>query len=432
MIYFLAAIFALLPTYLLRFKIGPLPTTVLEVLIWVLILAWLARGRQNWPDLKNVIKNNRALAIAASVFLLGATISTALSPNLRAALGEWRAFYVEPIIVAVIIATTVRTRADWQKIAFGLIIGGTVTAALAVYQHFTGWLVPHSFWANRDTYRVTGWYGFPNGLGLWLAMLVPVAGYLIVQKNKPIRLLAILYIPLALAGIIFAKSTAGLMGVAAAIGVVLLAWPKTRWLTAGAAMIAIAGVFLLPATSPIKQELLAQNRSGQLRRDMWGESIEYLKIHPLRGAGLAAYSQEIWPFRHDKRIEVFHHPHNIFLTMWINTGLLGLIGFVSLLVILFGKLFRPVFVQRDTLATMILAILAGWVMMGLVDSPYIKNDWSIFFWALLALTVLVRTTIEPINAKVTSTSQDITKPRFKDGKKNANLSKEIDATVYRL
>lgn len=396
MIYFLAAIFGLLPTYLVRFNLGPLPTTLLEVLILILIVAWLAQGQKNWSHLKNLIKNNQILAIAATVFLLGATISTFLSPNLRAALGEWRAFYIEPIIVGVIIATTVRTRADWQKIAIGLVVGGTITAALATYQHFTGWLVPHSFWANRNTYRVTGWYGFPNGLALWLAMLMPIAGYLVATtKNKVAKVLGIVYIALGLAGIIFAKSTAGLLGVATAAGVVLLAWPKTRWLTVGAATIAVVCVFLLPTTSPIKQELLAQNRSGQLRRDIWSETATYLQIHPFRGTGMAAYTQEIRPFRTDKTIEVFHHPHNIFLTMWVNTGLIGLIGFVLLLTVTKTQLLKPVFTDQDPLAIMLLAALAGWVVMGLVDSPYIKNDWSIFFWLLVVLTMTLRSKPNP-------------------------------------
>lgn len=385
MINFLAIILAFLPTYLVRFSIGPLPTTVLEVLIWISIIWWLARGNQSWREAGSLIKNNRALTITAGIFLLGATINALISPNVRAALGEWRAFYVEPMIVAMIAATVVRTRADWHKLAVGLVVGGLVTAALAVYQHFTGWMVPYSFWANQNSYRVTSWYGFPNAVGLWLAMLMPIATYLAWQKNNLQRALGLVYIPLGLAGIIFAKSTAGLMGVAAAIGVALLVWRKTRWFAVTGTAVALIGVFLLPANSNLKQELLAQNRSGQLRRAMWSETVTYLKIHPLRGAGIAAYSQEIRPFRQDKRIEVFHHPHNIILTMWVNIGLVGLIGFISTIAITVATLFSPAFKHRDVLATMLLAILASWLTMGLVDSPYIKNDWSIFFWLIIWL-----------------------------------------------
>lgn len=388
MINFLALILALLPTYLVRFSIGPLPTTLLEVMIWILAIMWLARGKKIWDELGTLIKNNRTLTIATCIFLLGATVNVFLSPNLRAALGEWRAFYVEPIIVAVIVATTVRTRTDWNKLATGLIIGGTVTAALAVYQHFTGWMVPYSFWANQNSYRVTGWYGFPNAVGLWLAMVMPVAAYLVAQKNTRQRLAGLVYLPLGLAGIIFAKSTAGLMGVAAATGVTLIVWRKTRWFAVAGAILALIGIFLLPNNSSLKQELLAQNRSGQLRRDMWSETVTYLKVHPLRGAGLAAYAQEIRPFRQDKRIEVFHHPHNIILTMWVNVGLLGLVGFISIFAITIGKLLSLAFRRSDPMAVMLLAVLAGWLMMGLVDSPYIKNDWSLFFWLLIALAIL--------------------------------------------
>lgn len=388
MINLLSATLALLPTYLVRFSIGPLPTTLLEVMIWILIIMWLARGKQSWHELAMLIKNNRALAIVTCIFLTGATIGAGVSPNLRAALGEWRAFYVEPIIVAIIVATTARTQKDWHKLAVGLIIGGTATAILAVYQHFTGWLVPHSFWANQNSYRVTAWYGFPNAVGLWLAMLMPIAAYVTTQKNQW-RWLGMAYLPLGLAGIIFAKSTAGLMGIAAAIGITLVVWRKTRWFAVAAALVALVSVFLLPAQSNLKQELLAQNRSGQLRRDMWSETLTYLKLHPIRGTGLAAYTSEIRPFRQDKRIEVFHHPHNIFLTIWVNTGAIGLLGFIGIFVVAISKLLIPAFKYHDSFAITLLAILAGWLMMGLVDSPYIKNDWSLFFWLIIALTTLV-------------------------------------------
>ena len=87
---------------------------------------------------------------------------------------------------------------------------------------------------------------------------------------------------------------------------------------------------------PIKQELLMQDRSGQIRINMWGETTELLRANPLTGAGLASYSKRIAPYHHpingNDNIEIFHHPHNIFLTMWVNLGILGLIGFVWMIV----------------------------------------------------------------------------------------------------
>ena len=45
------AVAALLPTYLLRFHIGPLPTTVLEVVILVAIVAMIINATITHPTL---------------------------------------------------------------------------------------------------------------------------------------------------------------------------------------------------------------------------------------------------------------------------------------------------------------------------------------------------------------------------------------------
>ena len=139
----------------------------------------------------------------------------------------------------------------------------------------------------------------------------------------------------------------------------------------------------------IKQELLLQDRSGQLRLNMWAETIEFLSDHPLTGAGLASYQTLIYPYRIDKWIEVFHHPHNIFLTMWVNLGLLGLIGFVWILV-WFYRVGLTVAIKNKNLGleAFLISAMTVFIITGLVDSPYIKNDMAILFWFLPALLFL--------------------------------------------
>src|SRR3989338_6958298 len=163
--YGLFLFFLLLPTYLIRFTIGPLPTTLLEGMFGAITLVWFIHIFQKKLSIKQDSKKllqHRSLLIAIFLFVLGATISIFTSIDTRAALGLWKAFYIEPIILAFILYTTIKEKKDLHLILLGLILCGLGTSILAIYQHFTGWLVPHAFWANRNTYRVTSWYGFPN------------------------------------------------------------------------------------------------------------------------------------------------------------------------------------------------------------------------------------------------------------------------------
>lgn len=398
MIWLLIGLFTLLPLYLIRFQIGPLPSTVLEILVWITAATWIYTKlkSKDWTLLAN-FPNRNLFLISTGLFLLGATIGVFVSPNLRAALGEWKAFYFEPILVGLIVTDTIKTKTDVNKILTGLIIGSLTTAVLAIYQHFTGWLVPHSFWANRNTYRVTGWYGFPNGVGLLLAPLIPIAIYLGSEFRKKTSSTEINYLLLSLVllfallsplAIVYSKTTAAMVGLAAGSGVLFLCFKKTRLPAIILGIIGLIGLFLLP-NNPITNELLAKDYSGQLRRDIWTETITYLKLHPIVGTGVAGYSTEIAPFRTNKKIEVFHHPHNIFLTMWVNIGLIGLIGFVGLLLWFFKTIFKDFNKENRNFKIALLVAMVIWLTTGLVDSPYIKNDWALIFWLFLSLAMVL-------------------------------------------
>lgn len=385
-------LFFLLPTYLIRFKFFTIPVTLLEMMLLVIILIYLVGTKNDlslktkFLEIKSKIKQNPSLTIAIFTFLLAATISVLTSIDTRSALGEWKAFYIEPVLIFIILIATIKNPKQINNLIFALVLGGLITSLLAIYQKFTGWYVPWTFWENGNSYRVTGWYGFPNAVGLFLAPIIPLAFYLIKQKaNLWQYIISIISIPLSILAIIFAKSTGGLIGVIASIGLLLIFWKKTRWPTIILGTLCLIGLFIIPE-NPIKQELLMQDRSGQLRVAMWGETIEFLSDNPIFGAGLASYKTLIYPYRIDKWIEVFHHPHNIFLTMWVNLGILGLIGFVWILVWFYRV--GIMYFKNNHLTKYLLATMFTMIVTGLVDSPYIKNDLSLVFWLLPALMVI--------------------------------------------
>lgn len=481
----LGLFFFLLPTYLIRFDIGPLPTTFLEVMFGILVIVWLANRvmiegkpitnlQSLISNLQSFFSHNALLFTSIALFLLGATISIFTATDLRAALGEWKAFYVEPIVLAMILFFEFKNEkaewggkrletGDWRLkltrnvspsnnqqslisnlesfIIFALVLSGLTTSILAISQHFTGWMVPYDFWEKGNSFRVTAWYGFPNGVGLYLAPVVPLAIWFIFQtlplfKNKrseirdqrllmnergeetdsqsPISNLqsfaSSLFLLTAPLAIFYAKSTGALVGLAAGIGFLLLMYKKTRWPTIIIGLFLTAMITLPPLVGlsalgggglegvhevsrleKIREELLFQDRSGQIRLSIWAETWEFLKDHPIRGAGLASYDERIAPYHtqvNGENIEIFHHPHNLFLTMWVNTGIIGLVGFIGIIVscimyrITSIKKSASSFLDQTLFATFITI-----VVMGLVDSPYIKNDLAILFWTIIALII---------------------------------------------
>jgi O-antigen ligase len=305
-------------------------------------------------------------------------------------------------------------------------LSGLITSILAFYQHFTGWLVPEAFWQNQNTFRVTAWYGFPNAVGLFLAPLVPLAFFLIKENWNKIKnliignyelgirkrivnyfiiIIPLFFIPASLFAIVFAKSTGALVGLITGLGFLLLINKSTRLITCLVGLVGIVSLVSLPQLSGIKDEILLQDRSGQIRISIWHETARFLKDNPIFGAGLASYTDKIKPYHttlNGEGIEIFHHPHNIFLTMYVNLGLLGLIGFVAIIISLFlipclaGRQAYSLSNQSqnmehrtwDNISIYLITSLIIILVMGLVDSPYIKNDLSILFWLLPALLII--------------------------------------------
>ena len=90
MIHFLGLVLALLPTYLIRFKLFGVPTTLLELLIAAFLFLTLINFKlTDLVKLKSLGKIN----LSAGLFILAGIISTIVSPDIHddnnAALFYW-------------------------------------------------------------------------------------------------------------------------------------------------------------------------------------------------------------------------------------------------------------------------------------------------------------------------------------------------------
>ncbi len=122
------------------------------------------------------------------------------------------------------------------------------------------------------------------------------------------------------------------------------------------------------------------------RAEIFSATIQMIRDHPIFGVGLAGYN---FAFR-GAIPEVY--PHDVWLTFWVETGLLGVLSFAfilfSLMWLAVRALPRTTGFDRGALWG-VLAALVAWFVHGVVDSPYWKNDMSAEFWILAALEVAV-------------------------------------------
>jgi O-antigen ligase len=338
------------------------------------------------------LRKHRTLVLGLGLLLLGTTIGVIVSADIQRALGEWKAFYIEPIILALILSAA-QYRTDIRPYIYrGLLYSTTAVVLFTIWQVLSGGtFVPAGFWQPDGSFRATAWYGFPNGVGILLGLcFFPVLAYIRTHAHHTALAMTAFSIPTVFA-IYAAQSTGALFGVLAGAGILLLTHARTRTLTIGVALLGLFIFAILPMSHQVKQEVLLQDRSGQIRIQMWQDTAALLMDSPLVGAGMASYTERIFPYHstvNGETIEIFHHPHNIFLTIWVNAGIIGLIGLILILVPITIRLIR----NKDWYT---LAFLTSLIVMGLVDSPYIKNDWAVIIWSILLVTFIVPTKKHP-------------------------------------
>jgi O-antigen ligase len=126
------------------------------------------------------------------------------------------------------------------------------------------------------------------------------------------------------------------------------------------------------------------------RFHLWSVTLQMLREHPIFGAGLSGFATVIGPYWNPTNIDRFTYPHNIVLNFWSETGLLGLASFFAILVIGFWSSWRGYRMAEDPWLAVHLGVLLALIAVvvhGLVDVPYWKNDLSLEFWAIVALTL---------------------------------------------
>lgn len=383
---------AALPTYLLRFHLGPIPVTVLEVVELAAISSVIARSvatkqsfRDRFAPLAMTVKNNKLLAIGSALIFLSTIVGIAVAPDKTAALGIAKAYFWEPMALAGLLICAKPDRGRIFRAArYGFAVSAGAIIAYGLVQFAFPQLIPATWTAER---RITSVFGFPNAVALYLAPLFPL--FLSTPWGYALAALSLL-------AIVIAKSAGGLIAAASALFALGVIKRKTRLAAIIIALAAGLAVFTLPQTADLRKQILLQDWSGRVHRIGWNESWTMLKDHPFAGAGLSGFPTAVAPYHHAQGVEIFQYPHNLALAIWSELGLLGLFGFALILVWFFRKgitsplpspitgeggkkLYKNIF---------IVAAIAAMLVHGLVDVPYLKNDLAMMFWLFAAIMAL--------------------------------------------
>ncbi|OGL67003.1 hypothetical protein A2856_00750 [Candidatus Uhrbacteria bacterium RIFCSPHIGHO2_01_FULL_63_20] len=372
---------AALPVYLIRFHIGPIPSTLLEAFFGILFIIWVIRTH---PWHKEILP--RGWALPFGLLVLAGIVSFFVSPDRLAALGLFKAYLVEPVFFFLIVRDLFHASEDRTNLLRSLAAGGLFVAAFGIWQFVTGSGIPVPWDLER---RVTGPFPYPNALGLYLAPLVVIAA-LGAWHDVKFRAWWIAFLLLSGVALIFSKTEAAWASVPAVVFLLFVREKRFRKQAIAVAACLILLVALIPAVrGPVTEKLLLRDLSGQVRIAQWKDTAAFLKDHPIFGAGLSGYPIAIEPYHTHPEFEIFQDPHDIVLNIWVELGLIGLLA-----ACLIGRnVWRSEKPDWPALAASF--ALLQMVIHGLVDVPFLKNDLAMMAFALLALVASTKKNTRP-------------------------------------
>ena len=387
--YSLAVTAAALPAYNLRFRVGPLPTTLLEILVLVTVAAyaWTLYAERRRPAARTPYD------IPIALLLIAGVTGVVAAPDHVRALGIYRAYFVEAIAIFYIAVDLVRTR---EQLRILLLIAGIGSCIFAIGQ-IASFAIVFAHHAIQIDDPPAFLNTSSNQAAMYLEPLLAfAAGFALYPETPRQRWIAVGVTALLLAAIVLTLSRAAYLAVALVAVVAVFSLPSWRlrlWAVAGLA-VALLLIIELPF---ISTRLGTFAHSIGLRQSIYSQALHMLAQRPIFGAGISGFPIRVAPFRPQGQ-EIELYPHNLWLTTWSEIGLLGVVSFA---VIFFGLLWRgarALWRRNDihrALAWGSTGAILLYLVHGMFDSPYWKNDLAIEFWLIAALQVIALRGVPP-------------------------------------
>lgn len=377
----LYAVAAGLPLYLIRWHVGPLPTTLLELMILATAAAYVLSLIQS----RRYSLRRTSLDVPIVLLLIAGLISTFVAVSPRAAAGIYRAYFVEGVAVFYIAVDTLREPRHVRRLLIAAGIGSSIFAVGEIAT-FILTIAHHKFILSAPPAFL---YTSSNSVALYLEPpLAFAAAFALYSSVTRERAVALAFLAILVPGITLTLSRGAYTAVAVAAVVAIFTARDARQKLLITA-IAAAGIIVLILIPVVEQRLTTAGISFLGRVVIFDQAWTVIKAHPLTGPGLASYAAATAPLRSEHQWPEIY-PHNIWLAFWSETGLLGLVSFAwiyfSLLVSGWRHVERAGGLARPILFGSV-GTLIVYLVHGLVDTPFWKNDLAIEFWLVAALTV---------------------------------------------
>ncbi len=334
---------------------------------------------------------DRWVLFGVMFFIGGSILSFFWNPFSWTGLGMLKSWFLFPLLFGFLIGCHGHQESRRQRILFSWwgVMSAVAIANLSL------------FFQGIVTYdgRLAGSYSSPNFLAVFVAPMVLLSSYfLLVRQEKD---------PLWQKGIFALGGVAGLM-------TVFLTRSYETWVALFCSLVFLLGIFAFQKR--ISKRILwvggfflvlalivaiglergtekwqvfttgGERSSVHSRIMIWEAALQIVADHPLLGIGVGRFQEEYLSYQKyfPPYLEwAVPEPHNIFLAVFLSTGMLGLAGFLLMLFRFFFLLLSQVSKKEE--ATLLLSLMVLLLLYGLTDTPYFKTDLCFLFFLIFFL-----------------------------------------------
>lgn len=371
-----------LPLYLLRLNLFGIPTNLWEVLAAIAVLWWIIK-KKGRLDIDWKRSDTKYLSVGIGMIFTGLLVSTILNRNYSVGLGIIKSWFLVPFSFSLMAVSTLG-QSKLKNVFGALYISAFLVALISLVYYILG----------LTTYdgRLQAFFNSPNYLAMYLSSAVIIAIYLLGENKRQKTRLRSSYISLAiiLLALLLTYSYAAWVSVGISVLFFMVISKKSSRGYLIAILLGLLLVFFFQKNSEKFISLLSfDERSSLASRVMiWRSAGKMIENNWLFGIGPGNFQTDYLAYQkyYPPYLEwSVPHPHNLYLAFWLYSGILGLTGFLVLIYLAVARLWADK--KRELISLISLSLVIYFLIHGIFDTTYFKNDLAVVFWLAYLISI---------------------------------------------
>ena len=326
-------------------------------------------------------------------FAIAAVFSYARTSSVKIAL-----VYIAFLCATYALIRLLSTKKMLLTVINGISVFSIPVSLFGIFQHFTGFDEQNT-WIDTEMFdeisgRVVSFFGNPNVFGEYLILVILTSLIcFFIMNNKYVKLLHLLAVGFSGVALIFTYSRGCWIGVLFAI--VIFLFMSKRKVFAAFCVLGMCSVFFLPDSIITRFTSVGNlaDSSTSYRVYIWEGTLKMLKDFWVTGIGLGSDAfNAIYPLYAYSAITA-PHPHNLYLVILTETGMVGAVAFLTIIVFYYKRLFSVVKNSNDNtlkiIASGLVAAMSGFLLQGMFDNVWYNYRVFLLFWIYIAIGAVV-------------------------------------------